>query len=253
MKLFSLILFLLISVIAPAQEDTVSSLKIKKNVLKQRIEGIATVAGLYDGALPVDTFLKEDRVVITQDSGRLGIVSYEVSYSYRGVIQTLASNSEKFPPELKDAIRLGGSWIEFDNIKAKYRNGITVVLNPIKLRLLDNAPNAGSKRQAEQKGLATINGIYTGQVRADTLLNHAVVEIQDVAGDVTLSSYTVSFISKGQLVSLPSYNRTFPIEIITLIKQTSDPAPDIYVDNIQVKHKDGTIDILNPIHLKLIK
>lgn len=237
-------------------EDTVLTIRIKKNKKVREPVGIVTVGGMYYGRMQVDAFLQHDNLIITQDNGKLRIISFLASAATRGAISPFSSSSSKIPPALKESIKQEGSAVYFEDIKAAYDDGTIVTLNPIIIKLYDVATGdtaaTAAPSQSRVRATATVCGIRDGSLTRDSLLICDDVLIMGDEQDITLVSYDVQFTYKGTFFTMTSQG-PLPADLKKLLSQPQVGISHLTFENIKAKRAAGDTVVLNPVMIRLQK
>ena len=247
---------ILISTLLLAQNvgDSIPRIKVKRRSNHAGIEGVATVGGMYYGKMHVDTFLRCEHIDVSQDSGRLSIVSFEAYYTTKGTSASYNSASSKIPEALKELIKEGGGHIHFEKVTAARIDGSHVTLNPIMISLHDVLKSSITKTsprdQSTRQQLAVVAGICDGELEPDSLLKHEAVEILNAEEDMQLTGYSVSVIYKGQYFSQHT-TTGFPDDLKKLLKSSPEKVSRVMFENIKMKRSNGDIIVLNPVIIRI--
>lgn len=252
--LSALLLYLAAACSAQDTADTISTIRVKKNKKRPEPQGIVTVGGMYYGRMQVEQFLQHDHLTVSNDNGKLKIISFSAGAATKGSYTEFNSTSSKIPPALKEAVRQEGSTVYFERITAIHEDGTTVTLNPVIIKLYDvatgNAAGAPVTDQSKIRATATVGGIRDGMLSADSLMKLDGILIMGNEPGIELISYDVQFNYKGTLFTMTSKG-SLPGDLKKLLSQPQAGISQLTFENIKVKREAGDTVVLNPVIIKL--
>jgi hypothetical protein len=249
------------SIVAQGQTNTI---KIRKQLLQDKIVSPITIGGLYDGKISVSNLINTSKFKISNNQDNLRVVSYKISLLASGDNSDFNIIADSLTPEVKSSLSKRNlnnyNLVSFQNIKAVNSKNDTIFLNPIELKLVseNELPNKikGQTHQNKMVSVVTLAGIYTGTVNINTVLTNRKFRISNNVEMWKIIRYDLTYYIEMpfRLHNYSVAGDSLSIDIISDINEerSSSKFPISIKSILAVNFKNDTV-FLNPININITR